>query len=173
MSSHIQQATTKHLRIDSIHGKLFASTLLVCLHKFSTCPTNSLNIWIWTLCIHKSCTTTSSNILPGNCYSLISILPFSCSMVRKNNPFLQLTAHISAKVPASIVDRFWGQKRDTTWNILAACDFKLNFTYVLFGWKNRRMIHIFCLTTFLILNTNSFPPLGNCPFLCMNYLVLN
>ena len=32
-------------------------------------------------------------------------------------------------------DKFRGRKGDTTWNVLAACDFDLKFTYMLSGWE--------------------------------------
>ncbi|KAL5567102.1 hypothetical protein UlMin_030266 [Ulmus minor] len=43
--------------------------------------------------------------------------------------------HISACVSGELADKFRGRKRDTTWNILAACDFDLKFTYMLSGWE--------------------------------------
>ncbi|KAL5544685.1 hypothetical protein UlMin_008469 [Ulmus minor] len=43
--------------------------------------------------------------------------------------------HVSACVGGARADKFRGRKGDTTWNILAACDFDLKFTYMLSGWE--------------------------------------
>ncbi|KAL5576193.1 hypothetical protein UlMin_017892 [Ulmus minor] len=43
--------------------------------------------------------------------------------------------HVSACVGGARADKFRGRKGDTTWNVLAACDFDLKFTYMLSGWE--------------------------------------
>ncbi|KAL5573425.1 hypothetical protein UlMin_023022 [Ulmus minor] len=43
--------------------------------------------------------------------------------------------HVSACVGGALADKFRGRKGDTTWNVLAACDFDLKFTYMLSGWE--------------------------------------
>ncbi|KAL5568532.1 hypothetical protein UlMin_025107 [Ulmus minor] len=43
--------------------------------------------------------------------------------------------HVSACVGGARADKFRGRKGDTTWNVMAACDFDLKFTYMLSGWE--------------------------------------
>jgi hypothetical protein len=43
--------------------------------------------------------------------------------------------HVPANVLIKIQGKFWGQKEETTQNILAAITFDLKFIYVLAGWE--------------------------------------
>ncbi|KAE8221882.1 hypothetical protein CF326_g8476, partial [Tilletia indica] len=44
-------------------------------------------------------------------------------------------SHVRAHAPTVERDRFWNRKGWTSFNVLAACDFDLCFTYVLSGWE--------------------------------------
>ena len=78
--------------------------------------------------------------------------------------------HISVSVPPGLADKFRGHKRDTTWNIIVACDFDLKFTYMLFGWEVS--IYDTCVMDHAISepqNNFSFPPVGN--FIALNHYI--
>ena len=70
--------------------------------------------------------------------------------------------HVSARVGTDLANKFRGRKRDMTWNIFVACDFDLNFIYMLSGWKGsahdtRVLEHVISEPQ----NNFPFPPLGN------------
>lgn len=61
----------------------------------------------------------------------------------------------------TLADKFRGRKRDTTWNIMAACDFDLKFTYMLSGWEGSAHDARVLSNATEPHNNFPFPPTGN------------